>query len=55
MPKIIVTGRCIKANAHKRFGNFVKYIATINPDVPTHRLLTEYLKNEKLTDTRGRA
>lgn len=28
MPKIIVTSRYIKANAHKRFGNFVKYIAT---------------------------
>lgn len=28
MPKIIVTSRYIKPNAHKRFGNFVKYIAT---------------------------
>ena len=28
MPKIIVTSRYIKSNAHKRFGNFVKYIAT---------------------------
>lgn len=27
-----------------------KLIATTNPDVPTHWLLTEYLKNEKLTD-----
>lgn len=28
MPKIIVTSRYIKSNAHKRFGNFMKYIAT---------------------------
>ncbi len=28
MPKIIVTSCYIKPNAHKRFGNFVKYIAT---------------------------
>jgi len=28
MPKIIVTSRYIKPNAHKRFGNYVKYIAT---------------------------
>lgn len=28
MPKIIVTSRYIKPNAHKRFGNFMKYIAT---------------------------
>ncbi len=28
MPKIIVTSRYIKPNANKRFGNFVKYIAT---------------------------
>lgn len=28
MSKIIVTSRYIKPNAHKRFGNFVKYIAT---------------------------
>ncbi len=27
-----------------------KLIATTNPDVPTHWLLKEYLKNEKLTD-----
>lgn len=27
-----------------------KLIATTNPDVPTHWLLTEYLKNEKLAD-----
>lgn len=27
-----------------------KLIATTNPDVPTHWLMTEYLKNEKLTD-----
>lgn len=27
-----------------------KLFATTNPDVPTHWLLTEYLKNEKLTD-----
>ncbi len=27
-----------------------KLIATTNPDVPTHWLLTEYLKNENLTD-----
>lgn len=27
-----------------------KLIATTNPDVPTHWLLTEYLKNEELTD-----
>ncbi len=27
-----------------------KLIATTNPDVPTHWLLTEYLKNEDLTD-----
>lgn len=28
MPKIIVTSRYTKPNAHKQFGNFVKYIAT---------------------------
>ena len=28
MPKIIVTSRYIKSNAHKRFGNYIKYIAT---------------------------
>jgi len=28
MPKVIVTSRYIKPNAHKRFGNYVKYIAT---------------------------
>ena len=28
MPKIIVTSRYIKPNAHKRFGNYIKYIAT---------------------------
>ena len=28
MSKIIVTSRYIKPNSHKRFGNFVKYIAT---------------------------
>ncbi len=28
MPKIIVTSRYIKPNSHKRFGNYVKYIAT---------------------------
>ena len=28
MPKIIVISRYIKPNAHKRFGNFIKYIAT---------------------------
>lgn len=28
MPKIIVTSRYIKRNAHKRFGNYIKYIAT---------------------------
>ena len=28
MPRIIVTSRYIKPNSHKRFGNFVKYIAT---------------------------
>ncbi len=27
-----------------------KLIATTNPDVPTHWLMTEYLKNEKLSD-----
>lgn len=28
MPKIIVTSRHIKPNAHKKFGNYIKYIAT---------------------------
>ncbi len=28
MPKIIVTSRYIKPNAHKKFGNYIKYIAT---------------------------
>ena len=28
MPKIIVTSRYIKPNAHKRFGNYIRYIAT---------------------------
>ncbi len=28
MPKIIVTSRYIKLNSHKRFGNYIKYIAT---------------------------
>lgn len=28
MPKIILTSRYIKPNAHKRFGNYIKYIAT---------------------------
>ena len=28
MPKIIVTSRYIKPQAHKRFGNYIKYIAT---------------------------
>ena len=28
MPNIIVTSRYIKPNAHKRFGNYIKYIAT---------------------------
>lgn len=28
MPKIIVTSRYIKPNAHKKFGNHIKYIAT---------------------------
>ena len=28
MPKIIITSRYIKPNAHKRFGNYIKYIAT---------------------------
>lgn len=28
MPKLIVTSRYIKSNAHKRFGNYIKYIAT---------------------------
>ena len=28
MSKIIVTSRYIKPNAHKRFGNYIKYIAT---------------------------
>lgn len=28
MHKLIVTSHYIKPNAHKRFGNFVKYIAT---------------------------
>lgn len=28
MPKIIVTSRYIKSNAHKKFGNYIKYIAT---------------------------
>ena len=27
MPKLIVISRYIKPNAHKRFGNFIKYIA----------------------------
>lgn len=28
MPKIFVTSRYIKQNAHKRFGNYIRYIAT---------------------------
>ena len=28
MPRLIVTSRYIKPNAHKKFGNYVKYIAT---------------------------
>ncbi len=28
MPKLIVTSRYIKLNSHKRFGNYIKYIAT---------------------------
>ena len=28
MPKLIVTSRYIKPNAHKSFGNYIKYIAT---------------------------
>ena len=28
MPKIIVTSRYIKSKAHKKFGNYIKYIAT---------------------------
>lgn len=28
MPKIIVTSRYIKPNTHKKFGNYIKYIAT---------------------------
>lgn len=28
MPKIIVTSRYIKPNAHRKFGNYIKYIAT---------------------------
>ena len=28
MPKIIVTSRYVKPNAHKKFGNYIKYIAT---------------------------
>ncbi len=28
MPKLIVTSRYIKPNAHKKFGNYIKYIAT---------------------------
>ena len=28
MPKLIVISRYIKPNAHKRFGNFIRYIAT---------------------------
>lgn len=28
MPRIIVTSRYIKPNAHKKFGNYIKYIAT---------------------------
>lgn len=28
MPKIIVTSRYIKPNVHKKFGNYIKYIAT---------------------------
>ncbi len=28
MPKIIVTSRYIKPNAHKSIGNYIKYIAT---------------------------
>lgn len=28
MPKIIITSRYIKPNAHKKFGNYIKYIAT---------------------------
>ena len=39
MPKIIVTSRYIKPNAHKKFGNYIKYIATregVEKPIPKH-------------------
>ena len=39
MPKLIVISRYIKPNAHKRFGNFIRYIATregVEKPVPKH-------------------
>ena len=42
MPKIIVTSRYIKPNAHKRFGNYIKYIATregVEKPIPQKRLI----------------
>ena len=44
MPKIIVTSRYIKPNAHKRFGNYIKYIATregVEKPMPKQKVSTE--------------
>ena len=49
MPKIIVISRYIKSNAHKRFGNFIRYIATREgveksaPKQEVNRELARYL------------
>ena len=44
MPKIIVTSRYIKPNAHKRFGNYIKYIATregVEKPIPKQKVSRE--------------
>lgn len=41
MPQIIVTSRYIKPNAHKKFGNYIKYIATregVEKSVPKQKV-----------------
>ena len=37
MPKLIVISRYIKPNAHKRFGNFIRYIATCGGKKPAQK------------------
>ena len=48
MPKLIVTSRYIKPNAHKRFGNYIKYIATrdgVEKTTQNHELDREIFMN----------